>query len=224
MPNWKEIDTVLLDMDGTLLDLHFDNQFWLHHMPKRYAEKTNITIDQAKKYLRQEYQKVVGQIQWYCLDYWQETLDLPIAQLKHEIKHLIALRDDVPDFLIALRQAGKKVILVTNAHPYSLSLKVELTNLDKYMDTLISTHQFGVTKESPQLWDQLHKLLGYDPARTLFVDDSINLLYVAQEAGIGHLLGVKNPDSKLPMNEIIEFEGVSDFSTYIEAIISSIEP
>jgi putative hydrolase of the HAD superfamily len=53
---------------------------------------------------------------------------------------------------------------------------------------------------------------------SLFVDDSINLLYVAQTAGIGHLLGVKNPDSKKPMNEITQFEGVSDFSTLIDAI------
>lgn len=215
MPNWKEIDTVLLDMDGTLLDLHFDNQFWLHHLPKRYAQKKNIPLAQAHEYLKQEYLKVVGQIEWYCLDYWQQKLDLPIAQLKHEIKHLIALRDDVPDFLVALRQTGKRVILVTNAHPESLSLKVELTNLDQYMDALISTHQFGVTKESPQLWAQLHKFLGYNPARTLFVDDSINLLYVAQQSGIKHLLGVKNPDSQKPMNNIIEFEGVSDFSVFV---------
>ena len=25
MINWQQIDTVFLDMDGTLLDLHFDN-------------------------------------------------------------------------------------------------------------------------------------------------------------------------------------------------------
>ncbi|MCP4043692.1 MAG: haloacid dehalogenase, partial [Gammaproteobacteria bacterium] len=33
--NWNSIHTVLLDMDGTLLDLHFDNQFWLEHVPLR---------------------------------------------------------------------------------------------------------------------------------------------------------------------------------------------
>ena len=116
-------------MDGTLLDLHFDNQFWLHHVPMRYAQKEGISIEQATDLLRLEYQKVAGQIQWYCLDYWQKTLDLPIAELKQEIKHLIALRDDVPAFLIALKDAGKSVILVTNAHPDSLSLKLEQTTL-----------------------------------------------------------------------------------------------
>jgi putative hydrolase of the HAD superfamily len=218
MPDFNKIDTVLLDMDGTLLDLHFDNQFWLHHMPLRYAQKEGIDLERAKEYLTGEYQKVAGQIQWYCLDYWQQKLDLPIVELKHEIKHLIALREDVPDFLVALRKAGKSVILLTNAHPDSLSLKLEQTNLSDYMDEMISTHQFGHSKESPELWRRLQRHLNYDPARTLFVDDSITLLYAAQEAGIGQLLGVKNPDSKKPMNEITEFEGVSDFRTLIAGI------
>lgn len=215
MPDFKQIDTVLLDMDGTLLDLHYDNQFWQHHVPLRYAQKHHISIEQAKTVLNQQYQQVSGSIQWYCLDYWQEKLDLPIVELKREIKHLIKMREDAPDFLMALRRAGKQVILVTNAHPDSLSLKLEQTNLAQYMDMLLSTHQFGYSKESPQLWLKLQQFIGYDPARTLFVDDSINLLHVAHQAGIGHLLGVKNPDSKKPMKQISEFEGVSDFRTLV---------
>lgn len=218
MPDFNQIDTVLLDMDGTLLDLHFDNQFWMTLVPQRYAQKHNMPLEQAKQHVLAQYQKVYGQLQWYCVDYWQQQLDLPITELKQELKHLITIRDDVPPFLEALRNAGKQVILVTNAHPASLSLKVEQTNLDQLMDQLISTHQFGVSKEDLSLWQQLREYLGYDPARTLFVDDNIHLLYVAQESGIAQVLGVKNPDSKKPMNEITEFEGISDFTTLIPLI------
>jgi putative hydrolase of the HAD superfamily len=35
--DWSRIDTVLLDMDGTLLDLRFDNWFWQELIPSRYA-------------------------------------------------------------------------------------------------------------------------------------------------------------------------------------------
>ena len=128
------------------------------------------------------------------------------------------MRADVPEFLKALKAANKQVILVTNAHPDSLSLKLEQTNLADYMDEIISTHQFGYSKESPILWQRLQQHLGYNPNRTLFVDDSIHLLYTAQKCGIAHLLGVQNPDSKKPMNEIIEFEGVSDFTSLIPLI------
>ena len=39
---WPEIHTVLLDMDGTLLDLRFDNHFWRELVPERYAERHGL--------------------------------------------------------------------------------------------------------------------------------------------------------------------------------------
>ena len=45
---WSDIDTVLLDMDGTLLDLHFDNHFWLEHLPQRYAELHGVSRAMAE--------------------------------------------------------------------------------------------------------------------------------------------------------------------------------
>ncbi len=98
MLNWSKIDTVLLDMDGTLLDLHFDNYFWLTVIPEQYALKHGLSLEQAKTDIFQRYQKVSGQISWYCLDYWQQQLDLPIMALKRDIQHLIKIREDVPPF------------------------------------------------------------------------------------------------------------------------------
>ena len=44
MINWHDIDTVLLDLDGTLLDLHFDNYFWCQHLPLCYARRHGIAL------------------------------------------------------------------------------------------------------------------------------------------------------------------------------------
>ncbi len=215
---WTQIKTVLLDMDGTLLDLHFDNHFWLDHLPKKIAQMRNITVEQANEYIHQEYQKVTGTINWYCLDYWAEKLDMDIVQAKREIEHLISMREDTLPFLDALHESGREVILVTNAHPGSLSLKVEHTKLDEHIDTLISTHEFGVTKESQSLWIQLQARLGFDPNTTLFVDDSLNILQAAKEFGIAHLLAVKNPDSKLAAREIDHFPAVEDYRVLLKDI------
>ena len=161
MLNWSKIDTVLLDMDGTLLDLHFDTHFWLTVVPEQHAIVQNISLAQAKADILKRYQAVSGQIQWYCLDYWEQQLNLPIMELKRQHQHLIKVREDVPEFLTALRKAGKELILLTNAHPESVMLKFAQTNIDNYLDGVISTHQYGVSKEHQPKWKQLQAELGF---------------------------------------------------------------
>jgi len=105
MLNWSKIDTVLLDMDGTLLDLHFDSHFWLNVVPEQLALTRNITLEEAKADMHKRYQAVSGQIQWYCLDYWQEQLNLPIMELKRQTQHLIKVREDVPHFFNRVKKS-----------------------------------------------------------------------------------------------------------------------
>ena len=206
-------------MDGTLLDLHFDNHFWLDHLPSILAAQRNISLSAAKEFMSAEYQQVTGTLSWYCLDYWAEKLGVDIIQAKREIEHLISMREDTLPFLDALKSSGREVILVTNAHPDSLSLKIEHTQLDTHIDTLISTHEFGVTKESQELWQRLQKRMGFNPATTLFVDDSLGILQAAKDFGIKHLLAVSNPDSKQLSRDITEFPSVQDYRYLLDDIL-----
>ena len=215
---WENIHTVLLDMDGTLLDLHFDNHFWLEHLPKKLAEKHSFSLQAAKNIMAVETQQVMGTLSWYCLDFWAEKLDLNIVEAKREIEHLISMREDSLPFIDALKASGREVILVTNAHPDSLSLKVEHTQLDDHIDQLISTHEFSVTKESQVLWQRLQAKLGFAPGHTLFVDDSLGILKAAQNFGIKHLLAVSNPDSQQPARQITEFPSIQDYRDLLDEI------
>jgi putative hydrolase of the HAD superfamily len=215
---WKNIHTVLLDMDGTLLDLYFDNHFWLEHLPKKLAEKHSISLQAAKNIMATETGQVMGTLNWYCLDFWAEKLDIDIVEAKREIDHLISMREDSLPFIDALKASGREVILVTNAHPDSLSLKVEHTQLDDHIDQLISTHEFAVTKESQVLWQKLQVKLGFNPQHTLFVDDSLGILKAAQDFGIKHLLAVSNPDSQQPVRDISEFPSVQDYRYLLDDI------
>jgi len=221
MLDWSKISTVLLDMDGTILDLHFDTHFWLEHLPLRLSETQQISLEAAKQQLVTHYQQVTGTIEWYCLDYWAAQTQLPIVALKRELQHLIQLRTDAVAFLIALRNSGRSIILVTNAHPESLSLKIERTQLDQYFDVLYSTHEFGVTKESQLLWQRLQQKQPFVPEHTLFIDDNVPILRSAQQFGIKHLLAVANPDSKKPANAISSFPAITDFNTLIADLLAS---
>lgn len=216
--NWSAIDTVLLDMDGTLLDLHFDNHFWLEHLPQRYAEHHGVTRAQADAELLPLFRDNAGQLNWYCLDFWSRELKLPIRDLKREIAHLIALRPDADTFLAGLRNASKRVVLITNAHRDSLSLKMERIELAPYFERLISSHDYGFPKEDPQFWQALRADLGFDPARALFIDDSLPILRSARAFGIGHLLAVREPDSRQGPKDTAEFAAVEDYRELIAGL------
>ncbi len=211
MLNWNQIETVLLDMDGTLLDLHFDNHFWLEHVPRRYAEKHGLSHEAAQDVLAPRYHKVVGTMEWYCVDYWTRELGLDIARLKEEVEHLIAVHPHVIDFLAALRGNRRRIVLVTNAHHKSLALKMRKTRLDGYFDAVICAHDIGVPKEHPEFWGKLQSVERYDPLATLLVDDSLPVLRSARDYGIGHLLAVHRPDTQLPAKDVAEFDAIGSF-------------
>ncbi|WP_281685902.1 GMP/IMP nucleotidase [Pseudomonas citronellolis] len=216
--DWAGIDSVLLDMDGTLLDLHFDNHFWLEHLPQRYAEHHGISREQADAELLPLFRDNAGQLNWYCLDFWSRELKLPVRDLKREVAHLIALRPDADTFLAALRGAGKRVALITNAHRDSLSLKLERVELAPWFDRLISSHDYGFPKEDQQFWQALHADFGFEPARSLFIDDSLPILRSARAFGVGHLLAVRQPDSRQGAKDTAEFAAVEDYRTLIEGL------
>lgn len=197
MINWDSIDTVMLDMDGTLLDLHFDNHFWLDHLPQRYAQIHNVDLAAARQKLSGDIRQYEGTLQWYCLEFWSKALDVDIRRLKEEIQHKIQIRPYVGEFLTRLRKLGKKVLLVTNAHPQSLSLKLEVTQIDQWLDVIISSHQFNEPKESQKFWQQLQAVEHFDPARTLFIDDTARILDSAKTFGIQYVLGIHQPDSQI---------------------------
>lgn len=208
---WHQIDTVLLDMDGTLLDLHFDNHFWLTHLPQRYAEHHGVSLALAQAELLPLFREHAGTLNWYCTDFWSRELKLSIRELKREVAHLIALRPDAEFFLRALREAGKRVVLITNAHRDSLSLKMERVELAPWFERLISSHDYGFPKEDQQFWFALRQDVDFDPARSLFIDDSLPILRSAGQFGVTHLLAVRQPDSQAEPKDTEEFAAVEDY-------------
>jgi putative hydrolase of the HAD superfamily len=210
--DWQGIDSVFLDMDGTLLDLHFDNHFWLQYVPERYAQARGLALEAARDELYRRYRDVEGTLDWYCVDHWSRELGLDIALLKEEVDHLIAVHPHVVSFLEALRRAGKSRVLVTNAHQKAISLKMERTCLAGHFDQIVCAHELGVPKEHPEFWHRFHAALPFDPERTLFVDDSPGVLAVARDYGIRRLLAVLRPDTRGPERALPDFDAIRDFS------------
>jgi 5'-nucleotidase len=209
--DWNAIDTVLLDMDGTLLDLHFDNHFWLTHVPARYAEQRGLQHEVAHDELMARYRARAGSLEWYSVDFWEAELQLDIMRLKEEVAHLIAVHPGVTEFLAAARAAGKRLVLVTNAHHKSLTLKMARTGLEPHFDGVLTSHELGLPKEDRAFWGRLQEREPFDPQRTLLIDDSLPVLDSARDYGICHLLAVLRPDTRGPAKSTGGYAAVTTF-------------
>jgi len=209
--DWNSITTVFLDMDGTLLDLSFDNYFWHEFVPLRFSEKNQLDFQMAKQQLLNRYKSKSGSLQWYCVDYWSEQLELDIPELKREISKRIQIFPNVEKFLSTLKDQGKHIALVTNAHRKSLEIKMDHLELEPYFDQVISSHDYGHAKEEQAFWHQLQLAAPFDPAATLFIDDNLTVLAAAEAYGVKFLLTINQPDSSKPPQDTQHFISLSNF-------------
>ncbi|AOV95672.1 GMP/IMP nucleotidase [Edwardsiella hoshinae] len=216
--NWNDIDTVLLDMDGTLIDLAFDNYFWLTLVPQTLCATRGISADAAQALIQREYQAVAHTLDWYCFDYWSARLGLDIQRMTQEQCDRVRVRQDTLPLLTALRASGRRTILLTNAHPHGLAVKMAQTGLANHLDLRYSTHIFGYPKEDQRLWQALQRHCPFDPNRTLFIDDAEPILDAARQFGIRYCLGVSNPDSGKPEKRFARHATLNDYRTLLPAI------
>jgi len=192
----NRIKYILLDMDGTLLDKYFDDYFWCHLVPEKYAERHNITFGKAKEILFEKYRSQEGTLNWTDVDYWSKELNLDIQALKEQIRHLIEVHPGVEEFLDKMKKQNKLIFLVTNAHYKSLTIKMKKTQLGRYFNRVITAFDVGIPKENIEFWDRLERIIHFKKDQTLFVDDSEDILKTAAEYGIRYLLLKKRANSK----------------------------
>lgn len=213
--SWQEIDTVLLDMDGTLLDSYFDDFFWEEYVPRIFAEENNLSKEESRKELLRRYRKVEKTLEWSNVDFWSEQLGLDIPELKCKIDHLIQVHPYVTDFLEFVQGMKKELLLVTNAHSKTLEIKLRKTTIGTYFSQVIPSHDIGAAKEQPHFWSLLQDTLGFDKDRTVLVDDNAHVLDAALEHGIKHLVYVAKPSSRRP----VLFSEVFPSITYFKELI-----
>lgn len=209
-PDWSRVDTALLDMDGTLLDLRYDNEFWFDALPDHVAARQGLSRAQAHALIQDHARRMHGTLEFYCLDHWSRLLGLDVAAANERLAHLIALRPAADEFLHWLRARGVRTVLATNSHPRGLAFKLARTGLDAALDEVISSHRFGAPKEDPRFWQALREH-GITLERALLVDDNAAVLRCARDCGVGQVLGVLEPDSGRPPQRLSGFPAVHQF-------------
>jgi HAD superfamily hydrolase (TIGR01509 family) len=206
--DWSCIDTVLVDMDGTLLDLHFDNLFWREIVPQRYAQERGMTVSAAQESLAPRFEAKVGTLEWYCLDHWTRDLGMDLKVLKHQHRAHIRFLAGAQAFLASVRARGKRLVVVTNAHRDTFAVKAEHLGLERLVDSVVCSHDFAAPKESADFWRALERHEPFDPDRTLLIEDSLAVLAAARAYGLRHTVAIRRPDSTQPPRATPGFLGV----------------
>ena len=193
------IRTLLLDLDGTLLDLAFDSHFWLEVVPEYYGRKRGMSAETAlRDEITPRLRDAEGTLNWYCLDYWSRMLELDLSAIKSEHDERIAWLPGAREFLARQRAAGRRLVLATNSHPETLRIKDEKVDIRPHLDAVFSSHQFGAPKEHAEFWLRLANVEPFDPAHTAFSDDNPMVLQAGRAAGIACVIAVTDPDSSRP--------------------------
>ena len=209
--DWNQIDTILLDLDGTLLDLNFDLEFWLEYIPEIYSKKNNIKLEDAKKLVISMINSQEGKLTWYCLDYWEEQLNLDIMKLKGDISHLIQVHDHALNFLQTVKKHNKRIYLVTNAHRKGIKLKMNSSGLNDYFDEIISSHDYGAPKQEQKFWEELSDQISLNKERAIFFDDSLDVLESASTFKIKNIIAISKPSTQIPKKHVPGFINIENF-------------
>jgi putative hydrolase of the HAD superfamily len=220
-PDWATIDTVLLDMDGTVLDLGCDIRFWQEILPRSYAEQFGITVGEAHERMRPIHEATRGTLDWYCVDYWSRALSLDIAALKRATRHHIAWLPASRDFVARVRASGRRVLLVTNAHPEILAIKDAHLGVRRHFDAVYSSHDLGAPKESAQYWERLELRERFDRGRALLADDTVPVLESARRHGIRWVYAIRRPVRHAPPRGQAEIPGVDSVHELADGLVAA---
>ena len=206
--DWDTIDTVLVDMDGTLLDLNFDTFFWRELVPQHYAQRHDLSLPAAHAVLAPRFEAKIGTLEWYCLDHWARDLQLDLKTLKRQHRERIRFLPGAEAFLANVRARGKRLSIVTNAHRETFAVKAEQTGIDRLVDSVVCSHDFLAPKESAAFWQALERHEPFDAQRTLLIEDSLTVLAAARAYGVRHTVAIRRPDSALPPRAIADYVAI----------------
>jgi len=185
-------------MDGTLLDLHYDNFFWHQQLPSIYANLHGLSIEATRKKLISTFESKTGTLTFYCTDFWSNELGIDIIALKREANQKIQFLPYAENLLTQTRQLthGPQLVIATNAHRDVFNVKDQKLTLSSRVDSVYCANELGHPKEDQAYWSALQQHLRFNPKKTLLIDDNQTVLSSARTFGIAHLLLPLKPDSQ----------------------------
>lgn len=174
------------DLQGTLSDSAFSDDFWLRLLPELYAHARNLTLDEAKQQLRAQF-KEAGKYHrlYYCAQDWLDEL-LPgtsVFQIRDRLAPKPHLFEDTLSLVNGFSASRfPLVILSATTHDF---IEIELADERRLFKQVYSTlDDFEIPGKPKMAFEEVAKRMGVAPAEILHIGDCSEMdIANAEEAG-----------------------------------------
>ena len=184
-----KIQTILWDVDGTLLDFlaaeeaairklfaEFGMGECTDEMLARYSKINRSYWERLERNEITKQQVLVGRFEEF---FASERLDAGVAakfneRYQHALGDTIVPRDDSLEIVRALRGRVKQYV-VSNGTVVAQNKKLKLSGLGELMDGIFLLEELGVEKPNVEFFEKVFDAIGtVDPVGTLIVGDSLS--------------------------------------------------
>lgn len=180
------IKYISLDLQGTLSNSKFSDNFWFEIIPQKYAEKFKITIEEAKQVLKQKFKECgVYNILYYDDKYWAQYLNFDVKQELDQSLIIPSINKEIYEYFDKINLP--KIIISTTTDLFiNYELKEKVKDFEKIYSCVDYFKIGGKTKE---VYQKVAKELNVNPEEILHIgDNSLMDVENAKKAGVNAIL------------------------------------
>ena len=174
---------ISFDMEGTLIDHGYSEHIWGTDIPRLYAEKHGVDLEEARRRVFHEYDQIGdARPEWYDVGYWFRRLGLPgdWRELPERRRHLIRV---YPDARIALDALVSEHRLVVSSNTIREFLEVQVEEVgDCFTHVFSAPSDYQAVKKDQVFYERIIGVLGIEPHEMIHVGDHYTYDYLAAQS------------------------------------------